>query len=333
MKMKDIMGSLQRLSADLGLNAQFIKGQTIPIRNCWHFSTDGNQVEYLFADTDDFIDGMNRIYVVCNLFDIVILAFCLMDNHVHFVLWGNFDDCNRFMHEYIRRTSMRIARKYDDRHKLKDIHINYQKVDTDLYLKTVICYVIKNPSQAGLPYTAYDYPWSSGALYMRKPLPAGNVAEPANWTAPQWLFPEKTFIRNESMSTRRTKSVFKTNDAVNPQSLLVGNMVFPGEYVAYEIVNRIFRTHKSFNFFMCVSKEKDVESRGGAISRLSIPNQEMRQNKAMVCKELFGVETVRTLSTEQRLRLVKTLRSRYDSSPKQLVKMCGLVYDEVKSLL
>lgn len=59
----------------------------------------------------------------------------------------------------------------------------------------------------------------------------------------------------------------------------------------------------------------------------------MRQHKAEVCKELFGVDTIRTLPTEKRLVLAKTLRSRYNSSPKLLAKMCGLVYDEVKHLL
>ena len=58
--------------------------------------------------------------------------------------------------------------------------------------------------------------------------------------------------------------------------------------------------------------------------------QEMRQHKDDVCRELFGTSSVRQLSTQQRLRLARALRSRYNSSTKQIARLSGLVYDEVK---
>ena len=36
---------LRQIILDLGLNAPFVKGQNTPIKNCWHFSTDGKAVE------------------------------------------------------------------------------------------------------------------------------------------------------------------------------------------------------------------------------------------------------------------------------------------------
>ena len=73
-----------------------------------------------------------------------------------------------------------------------------------------------------------------------------------------------------------------------------------------------------------------VDARGGSISFLSIPLQEMRQHKNEVCKERFGKQSVKGLSTEQRLRLARTLRARYNSSLKQIARLSGLVYYEVK---
>ena len=75
-----------------------------------------------------------------------------------------------------------------------------------------------------------------------------------------------------------------------------------------------------------------MDARGGSISLLSIPMQEMRQHKNEVCQELFGKRSIKSLTTEQRLRLARTLRSRFNSSIKQIVRLCGLVYDEVKDL-
>ena len=114
---------------------------------------------------------------------------------------------------------------------------------------------------------------------------------------------------------------------------IIDGMVFPGEYVAYELVERLFKTRKSFIYFFCKTREEDVDARGGTISQLSIPMQEMRQHKNETCRELFGVDSIRTLSTEQRLRLAKVLKSRYNSSLKQIIRLSGLVYNEAKDLL
>jgi hypothetical protein len=117
------------------------------------------------------------------------------------------------------------------------------------------------------------------------------------------------------------------------EAKMIGQIIFPGEYVAYEIVEKIFKTHKSFNFFMCKSKEEDIESKGGALSRLSIPMQEMRQHRNELCLELFQTNTIRSLDTQQRLKLARTLRKRFNSSPKQICRLCGLVLDEVKAYI
>ncbi len=45
MKMKMDHELLRQIRSDLGLNFPFIKGQSIPVKNCWHFSTDGNAVD------------------------------------------------------------------------------------------------------------------------------------------------------------------------------------------------------------------------------------------------------------------------------------------------
>lgn len=289
---------LYAVEADLGLNIPFIKGQTIRVRNCWHFSTDGATVDGMFFDELDFREGMDRVALLKQRYDVRILAFSLMDTHVHFILHGEFNQCNAFMHEYVRKTSWSISRRHKDRHKFKNVPINHQVIDTDSYLKTAICYVVKNAPVGGIPQNAYDYPWSSGPLYFRS---AGH------WSSPQWLSGD-----------------FQHN---------CDGIIFPGNYVDYRLVEKVFKTHKSFNFFMCVSKERDVEDRGGTISHLSLPLQELRQHKGEVCYELFGVGSIRTLTTAQRLQLARTLKARYNSSPKQLARVCGLIYNEVKTML
>ena len=296
--------NFEQLVTDLGLNRPFVRGQTIPINNCWHFSTDGNAVDCLFYDDDDFIAGMNRIYITVRGYNVIILAFSLMDTHVHFVLYGEFDECNHFMHEYVRRTSIFIAKKHGENNKLDGVPIDYQRVDNDYYLKTVICYTVKNAPVAGVPFNALDYPWSSGPLYFKK---AGY------WSSPSWQGKENNLSDSGIMGTKTLRKVLKTRDLPEKNLRMAGSLIFPGEYVAYELVERLFKTTKSFNYFLCRTKEEEVDSKGGTISHLSVPMQEMRQHKNELCLELFNTASIKTLNTSQRLILARTLRSRFNS--------------------
>ena len=315
---------LRKIRSDLGLNLPFLKGQSIPVKNCWHFSTDGNAVDVIFYDEEDFINGMNRIYITVQGYQVVILAFCLMDTHVHFVLYGVYEECNRFMHDYVKRTSRYISIRHGDKKKLDHVPIDYQVVDTDDYLKTLICYVIKNAPVAGIPFQALDYPWSSGSLYFRAP---------GIWSSPAWLTQADKMEHTGEWGSHKKRNTLKTRTIPEQDARMIGRLVFPGEYVAYEIVEQIYKTCKSFHYFFCRTKEADVDARGGTISHLSIPMQEMRQHKNEVCQALFGTGNIKKLDTAQRLRLARALKSRYNSSLKQIIRLCGLVYDEVKNLI
>ncbi len=312
---------LRQIIADLGLDVPFSKGQKITVKNCWHFSTDGNAIDEMFLDDEDFIAGMNRIYVTVRGYRVVILAFCLMDTHIHFVLYGEFDECNRFIHDYVCRTSRHIALRHGEHNKLAKVPIHHQIVDDDFYLKVVICYSIKNAPVGGVSYMAWDYPWCSGPLYFRRP---------GLWSSPAWIGPEEPECTFADLSIEQQRSFLHTRSLPEDLTPMTGPLVFPGAYVAYELVERIYKTCKSFNYFFCITKEDDVEARGGKLSLLSIPMQEMRQHKNELCYELFGMKSIKTLSVQQRVRLARTLRARYNSSLKQIIRLCGLVYDEVK---
>lgn len=309
--------------ADLGLDRPFVKGLNVPVRNVWHFSSDGDAVDAIFYDDDDFKSGMNRIYVLSLKCRVTILAFVLMDTHVHFVLYGDFDECNHFVHEYMRLTSMYLRHKYGEVKKLRNVPLDYQVVDTEDYLKIVICYVIKNPPVGGLPFTSYDYPWSSGSLYFR--------------TKKSWISPasvkEDSSLKSTELGRLEKRNILHSDLPQTLNVIIIDGIVHPKEYVDVDTVERIFKTHKSFNHFLCVAKGSVVESRGGNISRLSIPIQEMRQYRDEICTELFGKKGIRHLDTASRIRLARTMKVRYNCSLKQIARLSGLVYSELKVMI
>ena len=305
---------------DLGLGSIAARGQQIPVRNCWHFYSYGDSVDVIFHDEADFRAGMNRINSVLQGYDIKILAFVLMDTHFHFVLYGEFDSCNQFVHEYVRRTSMYLTRRYSDRNTLKGLQISHQVIEDDRYLRTAICYVIKNPYNAGLPYNPWDYPWSSGSLYFR---------HPGFWTSPRWMSGSDTCLVNRDDKRLHIKSHNISQDDIP----LIDGLVEPKLYVSVDIVEKVFRTHRSYNYFLNITKDVDVESVGGFVAHLTIPLIELRSLRKQLSEELFGTPNLRELDMGQRVRLAKMLKARYKSSPKQIAKACGLVYDEVREML
>ena len=125
----------------------------------------------------------------------------------------------------------------------------------------------------------------------------------------------------------------KTRSSEGFDARLIDGIIFPGEYVAYEIIERLFRSARSFLYFIGATKDIDIESRGGVISGLSLPDSEMRQHKRELCLKLFGDDAPQNLDTARRILVARKLRSEYNSSLKQIARICGLKYDEVKDLL
>lgn len=308
------------ISSDIGLDLTVIKGQSVPVNNCWHFYTNGDSVNILFHDSNEFLDGMNRIFPVIDKYNVLILAFVLMDTHVHFILYGDFDSCNLFIHEYVRRTSMYLSSKYPGRNALKSIEISHQVLEDDRYLKMAICYVLKNPVSAGLPYNAWDYPWSSGPLYFR---------HSDTWASPKWMLGMDEVV----LGARDMRKLVKSRSKMDSGIKVLDGLILPSQYVSVAIVEELFRSHKAFNFFMSISKAVDVESRGGDISHLTVPLREMMDNRNILSQEMFGITGLRRLNMGQRVQLAKRLRSLYNCSPKQIAKLCGLVYNEVSDLI
>ena len=305
---------MEIILSDLGIGLPVIKGQDHPVRNCWHFSTDGNYTEVLFRERLDFVDAMNRIYFLSRKYRIVILAFCLMDNHIHLILYGLFEECNRFVHELVRQISSAIARRHGLRHELQTLPIHYQAITDDFYLKKAICYVHKNPTAANLPYLPYDYPWSSGSLFFRARF--------------GWTLPDLDLDSMEDLSGERRRELFRTREPIPDDLKVYEGLILPNNYIPVQLVESIFRSARAYYFFMNSTREEDVESRGGSISRLSLPDAEMRQHKRELLKELFGRESSRELNTQQRIRLGKEIKRRYNCSPKQIVRLVGLNFEE-----
>lgn len=101
-----------------------------------------------------------------------LLAWCLMDNHVHLLLRMPMDDLACMM----RRLHSGYALYYNTVHgrsgHLFQGRFSSEPVETDEYLMTVVRYIHRNPVKAGVT-TSCSYAWSSYDSYASWNIPPG----------------------------------------------------------------------------------------------------------------------------------------------------------------
>lgn len=323
-----------QLERDLSLGAPFIKGSNRPVKNCWHFSSDGNYAFSIFESTADFKAAMNRLALLSLRYQVVILAFCLMDNHVHFVLYGMKEDCERFTKEFLNLTAHYNSRKHGSGEGTGNIPVSHQTIDDEEYLMNAICYDLRNPPVNGLKYTYYDYPWSSGPLYFRSQ---------GTWTSPVW-----TGIREDcpaavleyfgikhvrNIGAKELKGILESDRKLPEDWLIQDGMVLPSSFIPSDIVEKLFRSYRAFNYLVGRNKEKEMDEAMGLWTSLNLQDTEMRQHRDTEMRSLYGTDSIRSLSLPQRIEVGKSLRRKYMTSKKQIARIVRIPLEEVEKAI
>src|SRR5207237_2930169 len=116
------------------------------------------------------------------------IAFCLMPNHFHLVVWPSADDqMARFMDWLLTTHVRRYRRQYTGSGHLWQGRYKAFPIQEDEHLLTVLRYVERNPLRAELVARAEQWRWSSlRHLYEPELMPwlqAGPVPRGAAWLA------------------------------------------------------------------------------------------------------------------------------------------------------
>ena len=327
----------QSVLSDLGLTTRPVQGQTIPVRNCYHGFSEGSRAEVLFSSNAAFAQALNKLAILVYEWDVILLAYCLMDNHFHLVLYGKDDICERFVKEYARRLGIAFSSSS------QEIRASLKPLTDDVYLKTAICYVLRNPVIARLPYLPTNYPYSSGFLLFAGK-ENGNL-----WASPGWkrlaVDGHGSFVhasdngslggvcRYDDLSYRAKRDLTGSHKPVPGEWLVAGGFVFPGHYVNYDLCERLFGTSRGFQYYMSSCREADFEQSQGSLERLSIPDQEMRVHRDELIHAMFGKFGVRYLTAQERGLLAKKIRREYVCSVKQIARLVHLDVEQVTALI
>lgn len=281
----------------------------------YHVSSHGLERNDIFKSKEDFIQGMNDIAMCVLGFDVKILAFCLMSNHFHFVLFGSLEECRLFAEEYKRRCAMRMRSRNGDVQGLKDVKIQLDELDTFSYLENAIAYVLRNSLAAGILMMPYHYPWSSVSLYFR----SGTL---------------QVGERLCEMSERKRFRILKTRIAV-PDTYVVNaeGVICPSCYVEASMVENIFRSPARLMYMLSKKVENEVELQLGLAGQVTMTDQEIMTQMPALIKNEFGRDGLEQLTMEQRIELCLLLKRNYRANVKQIARLTRLSPDVVEKVV
>lgn len=134
----------------------------------YHITQRGNNRQYIFNEDNDYVLYLKRIEEYRKKSKVDIYAFCLMGNHVHFILKPYRKDS---LAKMFKGVNMRYAKYYQKKTSASG-HVwqgrFYSCLLSGDHIKKAIRYVEKNPVRAEMVAMPWHYPWSSARAHLGK---------------------------------------------------------------------------------------------------------------------------------------------------------------------
>lgn len=162
----------------------------------YHVTSRGDHQDAIYLTDEDRNTYLKILGDVCERYNWVVHAYCLMNNHYHILVEtpdGNLSKGMRHLNgvytQYFNRTHQRVGHVYQGRYKA----IIVQK---EAYLLEVARYIVLNPVRTQMIRSARDWPWSSYRAT------AGQVDSPS-WLDSQWIIAH--FAKRRATAIERYK--------------------------------------------------------------------------------------------------------------------------------
>ena len=159
-------------------------GTEQPVR-VFHACTKGLEDRLLFMDESDYICATRIAAVTAYRHQVKIAAYCLMTNHVHFMVCADEKKCvSDFMTDFKKDYSRHYMRRYNSSKVLKRIEVTVKEMEDISYIRNCVSYILRNPVDGGLVKDTGQYRWSSVACYYSRNRNSDGM--PASFSKADW---------------------------------------------------------------------------------------------------------------------------------------------------
>ena len=132
-----------------------------------HLVQRGNNSQHVFLDKKDYLRYLGLLEKYSIRYQVKILAYCLMSNHVHIlVIPAAADSLAGMMRSVAGRYSLYFNRKYERKGRLWESRFYSSVIEADSYLWSVALYIEWNPVRAGAVAAPESWRYSSAKHHL-----------------------------------------------------------------------------------------------------------------------------------------------------------------------
>ncbi len=131
----------------------------------YHIMKRGNERRNIFTEDDDRRHYLSLLSRQVQKGNIEVLAYCLMDNHVHLLLKDPEEGLIAAMRSIGTAYAVYFNEKYCRSGHLFQNRYKSEPIDDESYLFAALRYIHQNPVKAGMCQSAAAYQWSSDCYY------------------------------------------------------------------------------------------------------------------------------------------------------------------------
>lgn len=286
------------------------------MKRIYLLSTEHLEDSLWFRDREDFSVAMDYISIEANNHpEVIVLAFILMSNHVHFVLKGQKEIAVAFVNNFKRRYSMYYRRKHGVKEFLRGNKLDVREIPyEDESVEKTIAYVVMNCVAAGICAHPSQYPWGTGGSYFSQVNKGGKCLK--------------------DLSARARKRLLHSESTQLPEDWPISEegYILPSAYVDVKAVEALFRTPRRMNYFL--SNSSKAKKRLSADENLpSFKDQTILSALPDLCRSLFQKDSFGQLTLDEQKEFAKQIRFRFSADATQIARVCGISYAEAARLL
>ncbi len=318
------------------------------VNDCYHCYTDGSCADVMFPDTDAKVYGMNVIPALAQKVGVVVIAFVLMDNHVHFCLCGAEENCRRFMKLYVFAVANYLTKRLGHERNGRGFRYSVLAITTKGQLMKTIAYIFRNPLAAGFDRMPSEYLWSNASDCFVRPreerhyITSREVSGDSRISAttpsnvPMYIggdFNEYA-ISDRSMIKKRSIGDLTM---VERRNILKTRHIYPAEWTfdEYGIINprhysggrivekKIFGSVRRFLYYLAMKCEDEVNDSMLRNRGVFLNDADVRGRAKALSQEKFGRQDIRRLPLDQKIQLVRALRKTMSCPNTQMARVIG----------
>lgn len=280
----------------------------------WHIFTPGESTSLIFRDDDDFRYAMNSFALCLQAYEIKVLAFCLMSNHIHIVAQGKSEQAELFFRQF-RSKLFQLFSLDESKSILKEFQPTLLPI-TDLQaLRNTIVYVNRNGYVVNEQDTPFSYRWGSGSIFFCP------------------MFHHDSNRHLGDYSYREKRALFRSTVVRLPDTYILSDgYIHPSCICDSNRGMSFFRdAHHYFNL-LSRNNEANMEIARILGEKVFITDQEIYSVVVSICKRDYNTNDPLQLSTEDKLIIAKTLHDHYHSTNKQIMRVLRLQENLVRSM-